>query len=241
MGYSSWVSLRELQEDALEVQMNRAMRICVSTTFLGVSLATLPAAAGLPVPCSDAPCGINLVGLRDGVADPRGEFTVVVRDPACNPVQGLTVVLSFMRCPDIRICSVQGAGVSASCSDRSVQAVSGQNGQVKLRIVGGAKNATGAVPGYQGRPPCQGGQGCCDLYADGILLAYMAVGAYDENSAGGVNPVDLAVWLTDAFSGSYFARSDFDFSGSLNPGDLSLELGASLTGNSSASCASFCQ
>lgn len=52
---------------------------------------------------SDVPCGITLVGMTGGVPDVRGEFRVVVRDLAMNPMAGCEVSIDFQRCFDIQV------------------------------------------------------------------------------------------------------------------------------------------
>ena len=202
-------------------------------------LAASSAMAAVPSPAdSDVPCGLDLVGSTGGVADPRGQVTILVRDLAHNPIAGSSVVIDFTSCVlDIRVCSVQPvAGVTADCSGTvgSISAVTDGTGSVTIRVVGGARNTASGTPGA--------GFKCATVYADGVNLGTINVGAFDENSAGGVNPADISVWLPDsfAFPTTYVGRSDFNCTNSINPADLSLLLGASLGGQSFNSCAAFC-
>lgn len=202
-------------------------------------LAASSAMVAVPSPAdSDVPCGLNLVGTTGGVADSRGEFTIVVRDLAHNPIAGSSVVIDFNACAlDIRVCSAQPvAGVTADCSGAvgSISAVTDGAGSVVLRIVGGARNSASGTPGA--------GFKCATVYADGVNLGTINVGAFDENGAGGVNPADISVWLPDSFAypTTYVGRSDFNCSNSINPADLSTLLGASLGGGSFNSCAAYC-
>ena len=70
-----------------------------SAWFLAVSIvgiAASAATAGVPSPDdSTVPCGMNLVGTRDGVADARGEFVIIPRDLAQNVILGCEVVIDF--------------------------------------------------------------------------------------------------------------------------------------------------
>jgi len=202
-------------------------------------LAASSAMAAVPSPAdSDVPCGFNLVGSTGGVADVRGQFTVTVRDLAHNPIAGSSVVIDFNACSaDIRVCSVQPvAGVTADCSGAvgSISAVTDGAGSVVLRIVGGARNIAAHTPGA--------GYKCATVYADGINLGNVNIGAYDENGAGGVNPADISVWLPDLFDypGTYRGRSDFNCTNNINPSDLSLLLSAVLGGASFNSCSAYC-
>jgi hypothetical protein len=200
-------------------------------------LAASTAMAAVPSPAdSDVPCGLNLVGTTGGVADVRGEFTITVRDLAHNPIIGSSVVVDFNGCAvDIRVCSVQPvAGVTADCSGAvgEINAVTNGVGSVVLRIVGGARNTASGSPASPFK--------CATVYADGVNLGTINVGAFDENGSGGVNPADIAVWLPDSFDGDFEGRSDFNCTGTVNPADLALLLGASLGGGSAASCGAYC-
>lgn len=208
----------------------------------GLAVAATSAMAAVPSPDdSDVPCGINLVGTTGGVADSKGEFTIVVRDLAQNPIAGSSVVISFDACEiDIRVCSVQPfSGVVADCLSGPVgeiSAVTDGAGTVVLRVVGGARNSGGGAPAE--------GFKCATVYADGVNLTLpvsgLNVGAFDENGAGGVNPADISVWLSDSFDADFEGRSDFNCSNSANPVDLALLLSASLGGGSATSCAAYC-
>lgn len=205
----------------------------------GGLLAAASAMAAVPSPAqSTVPCGINLVGSTGGVADSRGEFTIVVRDLANNPIAGSSVVIDFNACDlDIRVCSVQPvAGVVADCSNPvgEISGVTDGAGSLVMRIVGGARNVASGTPGE--------GFKCATVYADGVNLGNVNVGAFDENGGGGVNPADISLWLPDsfAFPTTYVGRSDFNCSNTINPSDLSSLLGVSLGGGSAASCGAYC-
>ncbi len=199
-------------------------------------LATSSAMAAVPSPAdSSVPCGINLVGSTGGVADSRGEFTIIVRDLANNPIPGSSVVIDFNACtPDIRVCSVQPAGgVTADCAGvvGEINAVTDGAGTVVLRIVGGSNNS--------GSSPASGFK-CATVYADGVNLRTLNVGAFDQNGGGGVSPTDISLWLPDSFDGDFEGRSDYNCSNTISPTDLSVLLGASLGGGSFNSCAAYC-
>jgi hypothetical protein len=196
------------------------------------------ALAAVPSPAdSTIPCGINLVGTTGGVADAQGMFTIVVRDLAQNPIAGSSVVIDFDACtPDIQICSVQPvSGVTADCLTEGVgevTAVTDGSGTVMISIVGGANNTFTNAPAA--------GSNCGIIFADGVNLGPVNVGAFDQNGSGGVNPADVSVWLADSFDGDLEGRSDFNCAGGVNPADLSVLLGVSLGGGSATSCGSYC-
>lgn len=217
--------------------MNAVLRKAMLLACGGVLVAS-SAMAAVPSPAdSDIPGGINLVGTNLGVADVRGEFTIVIRDLAHNPIAGSSVVVSFDNCtPDIRICATQvTAGVTPDCASGPVGEISGVTdgtGTVVMRIQGGANNVATGTPaaGFQ----------CATVFADGVNMRAVNIGAYDQNGAGGVTPPDVSVWLADSFDPDFEGRSDFNATNSVNPADLAQLLGVSLGGGSTASCGSYC-
>jgi hypothetical protein len=83
--------------------------------------------------------------------------------------------------------------------------------------------------------------------ADGVTLGTLTVSAFDQNGQGGVNTVDLAMFLNDRFAfnpGNSIAtlrgRSDYDGNNAINPVDLALLLAARNAGGSVTSCVSAC-
>lgn len=216
--------------------MSGLLRKAMLFGCMGV-MAASSAMASVPSPAdSDVPCGLTLVGTTGGVADAKGQFSIVVRDLAHNPIAASSVVIDFNACtPDIRVCSVQPvSGVTADCSGAvgSIQVVTDATGTATLRIVGGANNAS---PGLAGA-----GFKCAHVFADGVRMPDMNVSAFDENGGGGVNPADISLWLLDSFSATYKGRADYNCSNSTNPTDLSILLSASLGGGSFASCSAYC-
>ncbi len=210
-------------------------------------LASLVTAAALAIPamgladlpcgpdCVSMPCQVNLVGATGGEADAVSEFSIVVRDLAQNPIANSIVLIDFAACPDLRIAAQQPfSGVTANCggSVGAVSAITDATGIATFRIVGGARNLTGGVPGAGFR--------CARVYADGVLVGTLNVGAFDQNGVGGVNPVDVSVWLMDFFTGTYVGRSDFDCNQTLSPVDLSRLLSVSIAGGSTSSAAAYC-
>lgn len=209
---------------------------CGGLLVASAAIAAVPS----PAPDSVIPCGINLVGTTGigGTADAKGQFTIQVNDLALNPIAGSSVVVSFNSCtPDIRVCATQSYPVSGIVSDCSgvvgeVSAVTDGNGEVILRVTGGANNTAPATPGA--------GFKCGVVYADGVALGTVNVGAFDQTGTGGVSVPDISAWLVDSFRyqslAIFVGRSDLNCSNTITPVDLSTLLTVSLPGSSSNSC-----
>ncbi len=207
----------------------------------GAAAADCPG-GGLGIPCgtdSDVPCGLNLVGRSGTAADAHSTFTVVVRDIAHNPVAGCDVSVDFSGCaPDIRVAIDQPwPGLAITCAGAGsavVHATTDGAGQATFSIVGGANNAGTGTPGA--------GFHCATVRACGDLLGTVNVGAFDENSSGGLNPADISVWLPDFFNSQtvYVSRSDYNCTNTINPADLSMLLAASFGAGSTQSGGDYC-
>jgi hypothetical protein len=209
---------------------------CGGILVASAAMAAVPS----PAPDSVLPCGINLVGTTGlgGTADAKGQFTIQVNDLALNPIAGSSVVISFNTCtPDIRVCTTQSYPVSGIVSDcsgvvGSVSAVTDGNGEVILRVTGGSNNIAAGTPGA--------GFKCAVVFADGVALGTVNVGAYDETGGGGVGVPDVSSFLSDSFRfqslAIYVGRSDFNCNNTITPTDLANLLTVSLPGTSSHSC-----
>ncbi len=198
-----------------------------------------PVLAGLPSPDdSQVPCGINLVGIRGGVPDPRGEFTIVSRDLAQNPIAGSEIVIDFCDCvgstgfclgddqPDPDVVEVSPDGCR-------VRGTTDGSGTLRLSLVGHAF----AGPASPYCPP--------KIYGDGANFVIdrppIIVGAFDLDGAQGVAPPDISHWLDDSFASEYHARADYDCSRTVSPPDLAKLLDVSLGGGSlSSATGSYC-
>ena len=205
----------------------------VSALALAAMLAAAASArADFPNPAnSTIPAYVTLVGHEGGVADPGGEFIVVFRDLANNPIAGATIVCDFTGCPDLRIAAAQPfPGVTADCATRTVRAITDAAGTARFRIVGGAVNpgnASGA--GFR----------AMKLYADGILLGSVTASAVDQNGLDGLTANDMSAWLADLVSGASVGRSDYDGNETLGANDLSKWLGFYGAGHSRSGAASL--
>ncbi len=172
------------------------VRLAVLASILCLGLAA-KATAGIPdPPNSDCPPLLTLVGFGpDGAPDPLGIFTVNVRNV---PWPNATVALDFSGCPDIRVCADQhDPNVTVDCVAHRINGRANANRQATFRVVGFAANQ-GASPGSIGSslevfvgnaiPPA-------DVYIGTVRVAAL------DQDGGGVNGVDLSLFLTDYFSG----------------------------------------
>lgn len=217
----------------------RATRALLLSGLLSAALAASvhaaaprPALSTTPTPVVwDIPALIPVYGYDAvGVADPRGEFVITIRDLAMNPVPGALVVLDFSNCADLRLCvDPHDADAVVDCDTRTLRKVTGLNGQVRFRVVG----CSVAAPGSAGASTP-----CARVYADGVLGGSAAVAIYDLIGCDGLAPADASAWLTDLFGGLDPLRGDYDGSGALGPADLGLWLNAFFADGSLANCSS---
>lgn len=199
-------------------------------------LVALPAAAGVPDPTQCTVPDLLTLVARDGGGhvDTGYPFAVTLRGFAGQPFDNGRVVLEFINCPELRICTDQGdpsTFVYCDASSHVVHAVSDNNGRVTFHVAGGAVNA-GASPGPTGP--------ALTVYADGVFLKTVRVAALDQSGSNGMDGNDQGVWLADFMSGQPYARSDYDGDGVLSGNDLSLWLVAFFTGTSAVGCGSAC-
>jgi len=197
--------------------------------------------AGVPSPGTSTVGAnrINLVGYYNGASDPsnaadstsfKSNLAVTVRDLANNPVAGSNVVIDFSGCTsDVKIGSTQSYHAeTVGCSGATVSNFTNAAGQVNFVVIGGRSASSAHAAG------------CAKVYADGVLLASIGVGTYDENNAAGVTLVDLSAWVNDYGSATNPDRSDFDGSGSVTLVDLSYWVSCYGAAKSNTSAASLC-
>jgi hypothetical protein len=240
--------------------VRKAALLSVGGLLLAASaMATVPSPANSVVPCAISLIGNNSLGT---IADPKGDFQVIVRDVTNTPLSGVVVAVDFSGCcNDIRVGTTQlGAGVTVNAVTKQAFATTDVTGTATFRIEGGASSLpTGPRPGLA--TPTPGAVGCAKVYAgatlltDGISLVQPAVSVYDLNGAlvggAGVGGGDLSLYLDDFFSNGapylqYRQRSDFDrraISGictnGIGGGDLSKWLGVFLPNGSVKNSAAF--
>ena len=143
------------------------------------SLAT-PAASQPSGSTSDVPLGITLVGSRDGVPDPHGEFQIVVRDAASHPIPVTTVRIDFSQCLDVWPSSVQPyAGVNMDCATRTISTTTDANGQARMILLGSVLYRSPAS-GYQ----------CAEVRADpgNVVIGHVNAACADQD---GIERIEL--------------------------------------------------
>ncbi len=217
--------------------MNRPFALVLAVA-LGVPAPAM-AAALIPSPGnSTIPGTITLVG-HDGSGQPdaSGRFEIVIRDVASNPIPEAFVYLDFTGCTDVRICQRQSIpGVTVVCRP-DLQILYGQTdaaGRIAFDVMGAGTN-TGASPGL--------GAGCMRVLYNGYTpLKDVTVSVLDQNgavTASGVDVTDLAAWLRDLGSGTYYGRSDYTGNNSLDVVDFAILIRALGTGASSYGCSTL--
>ena len=213
--------------------MTGLVRKATLLSAAGMLLIASAAMAGVPSAAnSTAPACISLVGSLAGVPDAAaGQFTVIVRDLANNPLSGASVVVDFSGCLDLAICSDQlDANALVNCGAKTTRKFTDALGNVTFTILGGSNGGGNATTLLNGGK----------IFANGTLIKQPTVAAFDLDGAGGVGANDLSAWLTDFGSGNNYGRSDFDCSGNIGANDLSLWLTEFGAGTSASSCAVAC-
>ncbi len=212
--------------------MTGLVRKATLLTVAGLLVASA-AMAGVPsAGNSTTPACVTLVGQLAGVPDAAaGQFTVIVRDLANNPLNNASVVVDFSGCTDLSICDDQlDANATVNCAAKTTRKFTDITGSVTFTILGGSNGAGNATTLQNGGR----------IYANGTLIGSPTVPAYDLDGASGVGANDLSAWLTDFGTGQPYGRSDFDCSGGVGANDLSLWLTQFGNGTSAASCAVAC-
>ena len=207
----------------------RAGQVCVGMALL--ALAAGPARA-VPSPGnSSVPSHVLLVGRLYAQADTAlGNFTIVVRNLANNPLAGVLVEFRILNCEGARLASDPlQPGVTARCATHGYTAVTDVHGEVRMCIVGGG--TVGSMPG---------GGACAQVFAAGVLIGTPSVAYLDLDGGNGLGINDLSKWLDDFALNEPISRSDFDGSGALSVNDLSVWLEAWSRGTSAQSATSYC-
>ena len=213
----------------------------IKISFLLVLRARHSVASSQAIPdpnASDVPCGITLVGTSGGVADAYGEFVVILRTATYDPVPNAEIIIDFRNCvPDIHVASVQPmAGVVVDCAVAGpiIRLTTDSHGVARARIVGAASHHAAGDPGA--------GFKCAGFSSSGVDLGPLNIATYDQDGVGGVNPVDVSLWISDALSTrTIVGRSDFNCTNTINPVDLSRLLSASFGSGSLVSATNYCQ
>jgi hypothetical protein len=205
--------------------------VVVSSLWSSVAFAQ----AGVPNgPNSTAPAYIDLVGTRDGVPDPAGAFTVIVRDGNNAVMPSTPVRVRFGNCADLWPAAVQPyPGLTVDCAQKTVSGITDSQGAITFVIVGSVVQRTPASTAN-----------CAEIHADpgDVLLRRPSVAVYDQDGVNGIGPNDFSLQECDGLSGglgSYFPRSDYNHNGQTYLTQWSLDFGVLhgryLAGNSERS------
>lgn len=207
------------------------MRALALVLLLG--LVPSPAAADWPWPIANStiPSQVRLVTWNGVAPDAAlGQFTVIIRDLANNPMPGSTVVVDFTGIPEVRIATdSMDPAMLTLCAEHRVRKLTGADGSATFTLMGAA------APG-----PARVGAFTVPLYADGMLLGTPMLAVFDLDGAGGIGANDLSFWLEDFGSGLYRGRGDYDGDQYLGANDLSVLLSAQGAGGSSVGIGSYC-
>jgi hypothetical protein len=200
--------------------------LVVGSTLLAAAVRAEPSAGN-----DTSPSCISLVGTNGVVPAAIGQFTVVCRDLANNPMAGAVVVIDLSSCPELFVCADQmDANATVDCVHKTVSKLTAVDGSVHFTVLGGSNGAGNAVTLLGGGK----------IFKNGTLIQSPTVSAYDLDGSGGVGANDLSAWLTDFFMANSYGRSDYDCSGNVGANDLSFLLTAFGTSAMSVSCASHC-
>jgi hypothetical protein len=198
-----------------------------SMLVASAAMAAVPSAAN-----STTPACFSLVGSIGGVPDnAHGQFSIIVRDLANNPLNGASVVVDLSGCLDLAICNDQlDPNALVNCGAKTTRKFTDPTGTVTFTVLGGSNG------GGNASTLLDGGK----IFANGVLIKNPTVSAFDLDGSGGVGANDLSAWLGDFGSGNNFGRSDYDCSRNIGANDLSLWLGEFGSGTSAQSCAVSC-
>ena len=210
--------------------MRRLLVIALALLALtaGVAFATPPSAGNSTVPYC-----FYLVGSSGGVPATLGQFTVIVRDLANNPVANANVVVDLSNAADLHLCPNQlDPQALVDCLHKRVSKHTDTNGRADFIILGGSNGTGNAVALL----------GAGRIFESGTLIGSPTVSAFDLDGAGGFGLNDLSVWLGDfgTAGNPAYGRSDFDCSNSVGINDMAVWLTAWGRGTSTESCAAAC-
>jgi len=182
-----------------------------------------------PFPNHITPACIRLVASNGSApASAFGQFEVLIRDLANNPIPDVSVVIELSLIPELALATDQlDPDVILDCGVATVRKVSDVNGRVVFCIVGG---------GRAGVPP-SALLGAGRIYANGTLIATPTVSAFDLDGLHGLGAGDLTQFLNDFSTGVNYGRSDYDCSHYLGAGDLVIWLTAFSSGTQVVSAA----
>lgn len=193
-------------------------RFAFSLVIMAVALLA-PAAFGDPSPTySSVPPWLNVVTPHPWGLEPADVYTVVVRDEVGDPVPGVQVVLDFGACNHIRFAAEQvtPSDVVVDCASDTMRALTNASGTATFVVYGSVVSRVptvsdvGCVTVYAGFPR--------------VELGHSSVRSYDLDGFNGLTANDLSLFLCDLGIGQYVARCDYNGTGGVNALDLTLWL-----------------
>ena len=192
--------------------MRRSHAILLSAALLMFQAPDTARADDPPFPNHITPACIRLVASNGSApASAFGQFEVLIRDLANNPIPDVSVVIDLSSIPELALATDQlDPDVVLECGAGRVRKISDVNGRVVFCIVGG---------GRPGIPP-SALLGAGRIYANGTLIATPTVSAFDLDGLHGLSAGDLTQFLDDFSTGVNYGRSDYDCSTYLGAGDL---------------------
>ncbi|MBI5168337.1 MAG: hypothetical protein HZA61_02495 [Candidatus Eisenbacteria bacterium] len=207
-------------------------RFACTFALLLCATAAAPAVADLWWPAnSTIPSRITIVGWSGARPDAAvGQFEVVVRDLANNPVPGSVVVIDFSSLPEVHLASDQmDAAVLTNCAQHSVRRFTDAAGRAVFTVMGHGGNAT-LAPG-----PLR-----AHIYADGVLLGSPLVAILDVDGSGGAGANDVALFLDSFALPQPPGCFDYDGSEFVGANDLAVWLNAAGLAGSAVTAPGIC-
>jgi len=177
----------------------------------------------------DSHAKLTLVGTNGSVADSYHQLKCTLRDQYGNLLAGVPLDINFTPNAQYAICQSQPYVTYVSCAlptGLRLRQTSDANGVAIFRVVGGSNGNAVPQPISFWFTVSE-----AELGAGGDKIAVL-----DLDGAGGAQPADYSQLLNDFFSGLYYERSDFNFNGVLDPGDLSQWQIAFFGGGSAVGC-----
>jgi len=156
---------------------------------------------------------INVVGTAAGVPDPRGEFTITLRNSSGDVCMGVQVTVDFSQAPDVRLSYRQIPNTTLSCDNSSVTRSTDSFGKVSFTVIGASNGWCGFCAGPHGSTNsvriCAGSPGVLLGHVTGVVFDLTGVVRGD-----GIDLLDYEVVRRDegcyGLGFGYWARSDYN-------------------------------
>ncbi len=164
---------------------------------------------------STIPSRILIVGWNGSTPDAAaGQFEVIVRDLANNPVVGSSVLIDFSSAPEVHLASDQlDAAMQTNCTQHFVRKSTDNAGRAVFTLMGHGGN-TSLAPG-----PLR-----ATVYADGVVLGTPLVAVLDVDGVSGTGANDVALFLDTFALTEPPGCFDYDGSGFVGANDLAVWL-----------------